>query len=70
MDATALKASLGGGEGGTALTDAELNAAFSGGSAPTSTGAATLSTAGLDYIDDLFGDGGIAVTDTLPVELL
>ena len=36
--------------------------------------AATLSTAGLATIDDLFGvdlgAGGIAVTDTLPVELL
>ena len=49
-------------------------AAFDSSVAPTTTGAATLSTAGLATIDDLFGvdvgAGGIVVTDTLPVELL
>ena len=68
LDATELKTALGGGDGGTALTDAELDAAFSSGGAPTATGTATLSTAGLGYIDDLFG--ACIEVSTLPTELL
>ena len=64
LDATALKTALGG------LDDAELNAAFSDAAVPTATGAATLSTAGLDYVDDLFRADSIEITNTLPTELL
>ena len=64
LDATALRTAFGD------ITNSQLNAAFQGGPAPTTTGPAALSTTGRTYIDDLFGDGGIAVTDTLPVELL
>ena len=67
LDAAALMTALG-------INEAQLDAAFDSGVAPTTTGAAALSTAGLATIDDLFGvdlgAGGIVVTDTLPVELL
>ena len=64
LDAAVLKTALGG------IDDAALDAAFTAAAAPTTTGAAELSTAGLGYIDDLFGANGIEITDTLPTELL
>ena len=44
---------------------------FTGTSTPSAAGDVTLSLAGRDYIDDLFGGtDGIFVSDTIPTELL
>ena len=64
LNAAALRTALG------SITNTQLNAAFAGGPAPTTTGPAQLSPRGLGYVDDLFGDGRIEITDTLPTELL
>ncbi len=53
--------------------DAELNAALTGDDLPTAAGSVTLTSAGIDYVDDLFGSEdvtGINVSHALPDELL